>query len=152
MPAFVVFGFGVQFLLLAFFASHLWRWGIEGLLGRLVYGMGLVAVVLAIGFVVAGHPWYLAIAFVLYAVWSGFGAWVDIVRPISWRQPPRLSIVMPYATLLIASLLAFWIPLWWVDRALWVAFGVLYAAHTTLNVISHRVPPSTRSGSPSGRS
>ena len=45
---------------------------------------------------------------------------------------------MPYALLLIAALLAFWIPLWWVDRRLWVAFGVLYAAHTTLNVLSHR--------------
>ena len=54
MPAFVAFGFSVQFLLLAFFVAHRWRPSLEGRLGRLVYGMGLVAAILAVGYVVTG--------------------------------------------------------------------------------------------------
>jgi len=38
MPAFVAFGFSVQFLLLAFFVTHRWRPSLESRLGRLVYG------------------------------------------------------------------------------------------------------------------
>ena len=152
MLPFVIFGFTVQVLLLAFFAAHLWHWTAERSLGRLVYGAGAVAVLLAVAYLVSGEPWHLVMAFALYAAWSAFGALIDIVRPISWRQPARWSIVLPYAALLIASLLALWVPLWWVDRGLWVAFGVLYAAHTTLNVISHRGTPSSPPGSPSAGS
>lgn len=139
MPAFIVFGFASQILLLGFFATHLWRPAFEARLGRLVYGMGLVAVVLAAAFVAQAQPWYLVLAFVLYGAWSALGALVDVFRPIAWREPPRLSIVVPYAALLMAALLALWVPLWWEDRLLWVAFGLLYAAHTVLNLASHRI-------------
>ena len=138
MQAFTVFGFACQLLLLGFFAAHLWQPADEALLGRLVYGMGLVALVLAVAFIAQGQPWYLVLALVLYAAWSALGAFVDIVRPIAWREPPRLSILIPFAVLLTAALLALWVPLWWVDRRLWVAFGLLYAAHTMLNLASHR--------------
>ena len=138
MPAFTVFGFACQLLLLGFFAAHLWRPADEMRLGRLVYGMGPIALVLAVAFIAQGQPWYLVLALVLYAAWSALGAFVDIVRPIAWREPPRLSILIPFAVLLTAALLALWVPLWWVDRGLWVAFGLLYAAHTMLNLASHR--------------
>lgn len=138
MPAFVLFGFASQVLLLGFFAAHLWRPASEAWLGRLAYGMGLVAVVLGVAFVAQSQPWHLVLAFVLYAAWSALGTVVDIVRPTPWREPARLSILIPYAALLMAALLAFWVPLWWVDRGLWIAFGLLYAAHTSLNLLSHR--------------
>jgi len=138
MPVFTIFGFASQILLLGFFAAHLWRRAEDVRLGRLVYGMGVVALLLGIAFVAQGQPWYLVLAFALYAGWSALGAFVDIFRPIAWREPPRLSILIPYAGLLTAALLAFWVPLWWVDRRLWIVFGLLYAAHTTLNLASHR--------------
>ncbi len=137
----IAFGFTCQLVLLAFFAAHRWRPSAEAMIGRIVYGLGVVALVLAVSFGVAGQPWYLVLAFGLYATWTALGAWIDIVRPIPWRQPPRWPILLPYAALLIAALLAFWIPMWWVDRRLWVAFGVLYAAHTTLNILAHREAP-----------
>jgi hypothetical protein len=138
MAAFAVFGFTSQVLLLGFFATHLWRPAGEVWLGRLVYGMGLVALVLGVAFVAQGQPWYMVLAVALYAAWSALGAWVDILRPIAWREPPRLSILIPYAALLTAALIALWVPLWWEDRLLWIAFGLLYAAHTVLNLASHR--------------
>lgn len=138
MPAFVVFGLASQVLLLAFFGAHLWRPSVEMPLGRVVYAMGALAVVLAVAFAIDAQPWHLVLAFVLYALWSALGYFFDIVRPVSWREPARLPILVPYAALLTAALIALWVPLWWVDRVLWVAFGVLFAAHTTLNVLSHR--------------
>lgn len=137
----IVFGFTCQALLLAFFAAHRWRPAAESTIGRLVYGLGALALALAVSFAIADQPWYLVLAFGLYAAWAGLGAYIDIIRPVPWRQPPRWSILLPYAGLLITALLAFWMPLWWVDRRLWVAFGILYAAHTTLNIASHRGAP-----------
>ena len=138
MPAFVVFGFASQILLVAFFAAHLWRRANESWLGRMVYGLGIAAVVLGTAFVALGQPWYLVLAFGLYAAWSAFGTYVDVLRPIAWREPARLSILIPYAILLTVAQLALWVPLWWVDRLLWVAFAFLYAASTVLNLLSHR--------------
>ncbi len=140
----IVFGFTCQIALVAFFAAHRWRPSAEGALGGLVYGLGAVAFVCAVALAITGQPWNLVLAFGLYAAWAALGAWIDIVRPIPWRQPPRLTILLPYAGLLIGALLAFWIPLWWVDRRLWIAFGVLYAIHTILNLASHRGAPRGR--------
>lgn len=137
MAAFVLFGFTAQLMLLAFFSAYRWRPAYIGRFGRLVYGMGLVAAALAAAFIVMGQPWYLALALMLYAIWAVFGWVVDIARPVPWRRPPRWSILVPYAGLHIASLLALWVPLWYVDRGLWIAFGLLYAAYTILNITSH---------------
>jgi hypothetical protein len=135
--AFVVFGFVSQLLLLAFFAAYLWRPARAGRIGSVVYGFGLLGAVVAIALLVNGQPWSLALGPALFALWSAFGLEIDVVRPIAWRSPPRWAILLPYAGLLMAALIALWVPLWFVDRALWVAFGILYAAHTTLNVYTH---------------
>jgi hypothetical protein len=138
MAPFVVFGFVSQLFLVAFFAAHLWRPADEGRLGRLVYGMGIVALVLGAAYLAEGQAWNLVLAFALYAAWSALGVLIDVIRPIEWREPPRLSILVPYATLLTLALLAFWVPLWWVHPLLWIAFAVLYVLHTALNLFSHR--------------
>jgi hypothetical protein len=134
----VIFGFTCQALLLAFFAAHRWRPEREAVLGSLVYAMGIPAAALAVAYLVLGVPGHWPLAFGLYAAWAALGAWLDILRPIEWRVPPRWPILVSYALLLMAALFAFWIPLWWIDRGLWIAFGILYAAHTTLNIVSHR--------------
>jgi hypothetical protein len=151
VSAFVVFGFAVQLLLLAFFAAHLWRPTRAATFGHLVYAMGLLALGLAIAFVIERQPWHLVLAFVLYLAWSAVGATVDVIWPVEWRSPPRWSILVPYGALLIAALVALWIPLWWVDRRLWVGFGLLYAAHTILNVAAHHGTPTPQGGTRPGR-
>ena len=137
MTAFVVFGFAVQVLLIAFFVGLLVRAGWQPLVGRFVYGAGLVAAGLAVVFAVTGEPWHMILATGLYAAWALLGATVDLLRPIEWRNPPRWAVIATYAGLLMAALLVFWIPLWWIDWRLWVAFGVLYAIHTTINLWTH---------------
>jgi hypothetical protein len=137
MPAFVFFALATQALLLAFFAARRWRPGLSAPLGALAYGTGAVGFALAIGLAATGISWTYVVGPVLYAAWSLFGAVVDLIRPIEWRRPVRLSVLLPYVALLIVALFALWIPLWYVDLAYWALFGVLYAAHTTLNIGSH---------------
>lgn len=144
MLGFVVFGFTVQLALLAFFVARLRGWPAEAALGRVVYGLGAGAVVLGVLLLIEGEPWHLAAACALYAAWAGLGLAVDVVRPLAWREPSRWQVVVPYAALLTAALLAFWVPLWWVDPRLWVAFGVVYAAHTVLNLLAHRAARADR--------
>jgi len=135
-----VFGFIAQVALLGFFAAYRWVPAWAPGFGLLVYALGVPAALFAVTSPLLGLAWPAVAALGLYAAWSVFGAWIDVIRPIAWRVPPRWPILVPYALLLTASLLCFWVPLWFVDRALWVVFGLLYATHTTLNAASHRRP------------
>jgi hypothetical protein len=137
MSAFIVFAFASQLVLIAFFATYGRRRDLSAIAGRAVYALGVVAAVLAVVLAVDGQPSYLVAALGLYAAWAGFGTWIDIVHPIGWRVPPRWSIFIPYVALLTAAQIGMWIPLWYVDLRLWIAFGILYAIHTTLNISSH---------------
>ena len=135
---FVLFAFGMQVLLVLNFAARNWRPALERRYGWVIYALGVVAVLLAVVFALAGQPWCPVVAFLLYAAWAAFGFYADIYRKIEWRNPPRLSVMLPYVLLFIASQLAFWIPLWYVGRGYWAAYGVLYCANTGLNLYSHR--------------
>jgi hypothetical protein len=137
MPGFVAFAFASQLALIAFFATLGRRPNLSAAAGRIVYALGVVAAGLAIVLAIDGQPWYLVVALVLYAAWSALGTWIDIVHPIGWRVPPRWSIFIPYVTLLTAAQIGMWVSLWYVDLWLWIAFGILYAIHTTLNISSH---------------
>jgi hypothetical protein len=137
LSAFIVFAFASQIALVAFFATYGRRPDLSTVAGRVVYALGVVAAALAIALAVDGQPWYLVVALGLYAAWSALGTWIDIVHPIGWRVPPRWSIFIPYVALLTAAQIGMWMSLWYVDLRLWIAFGILYAIHTTLNVSSH---------------
>ena len=60
------------------------------------------------------------------------------------RRRPLAPGCRGLAGLLVASLLAFWIPLSCVVRRLRIAFGLRDAAPTTLNLASHREAPQAR--------
>jgi hypothetical protein len=136
-PLFIGFGFLEQVLLVLDFAARLWRPPLERRYGWLIYALGLPAGGLAILLAVSGAPGYQPLAFGLYAAWAGLGAWVDHVRPVAWRSPPRWRVFVPYVGLFTASQFAFWIPMWYVGLGAWLAFGALYALQTSLNLASH---------------
>jgi hypothetical protein len=135
---FVVFAFAVQVLLAFNFAARNWRPALERKYGWIIYALAIVAVLLAIVFPLGHQPAYAILAPLIYAVWAGFGFYVDTYRHIEWRNPPRLTVLVPYVLLFIASQFAFWIPLWYVGLGHWVAYGVFYVVNTALNLYSHR--------------
>jgi hypothetical protein len=136
--AFVVFAFGVQVLLVLDFAARNWRPALERKYGWVIYALAVVAVLLAMVFALGRQPAYAILAPLIYAVWAGFGFYVDTYRQIEWRNPPRWSVLVPYVLLFIASQFAFWIPLWYMGLGYWAAYTVLYVLNTALNLASHR--------------
>jgi D-alanyl-D-alanine carboxypeptidase len=136
-PVFVLFGFLVQVLLVADFAARRWRPTLERRYGWVIYTLGIPAAGLALYLWLDGAAWYQPLAFGLFGLWALFGAWVDYLRPVAWRTPPRWPVFLPYVGLFVTSLFAFWIPLWYVGLPVWLAFGALYAVHTGLNIASH---------------
>lgn len=135
---FVVFAFAVQVLLALNFTARNWRPALELKYGWIIYALAIVAVLLAIVFALGRQPGYAILAPLMYAVWAGFGYYVDMYRHIEWRSPPRYAVFVPYVLLFIASQFAFWIPLWYVGLGYWVAYAVLYFINTGLNIASHR--------------
>jgi hypothetical protein len=137
---FVILAFVIQVMLVGSFAARNWKPSIEEKLGWLVYGMGLPASVLGVLFLVNDQPWYYWTATLLFTVWAAFGYMVDVVLRVKWRNPPRWPIFIPYVVLFVSSLLAFWVPLWFIRPVLWIIYALLYAAHTALNMYSHFKP------------
>lgn len=136
---FVAFAFLVQVLLVLNFGARNWRPALERKYGWIIYGLGIVAVLLAVVFALRRQPAYAVVAFWVYALWAAFGYYVDTYRQIEWRRnPPRWSLLLPYVLLFIASQFAFWIPLWYVGLGYWAVYAVLYVLNTGLNIYSHR--------------
>ncbi len=56
---------------------------------------------------------------------------VDYVAPVEFRSPPRYEILVPYLVLFFGSILLMGLPMYWLDRSLWlvtVATSVLLLA------------------------
>lgn len=138
LALYVSFAFLVQALLIINFAARNWRPAIEQTYGWIIYGLGAPSVVLGAFMLVEDQPWFFVLPPFLYFVWAIFGYVVDLWRPVSWRMPPRWSIFVPYVGLFAASLLVFWGSMWSIGTIYWIAFGVMYVIHTTLNIYSHR--------------
>ncbi len=136
---FVAFAFGVQVLLVLNFAARNWRPALERRYGWVIYALGIVALLPAVVFARSGQPWSTVLAFLFYTAWAAFGFYVDTYRQIEWRNPLRLPVMLPYVFLFVAAQMAFWVPLWFVGRGYWIAYGVLYSVSTTLNWYSHRL-------------
>jgi hypothetical protein len=45
---------------------------------------------------------------------------VDYVRPVEFRSPPRCSILAPYLVLFFGAILLMGLPMFWLDRGLWL--------------------------------
>ncbi len=135
---FVAFGLLSQVGLLLYFAARRWRPILERRWGWLMYAFGLPAAGIALlGIATSARPEQV-LAFGLFAVWAAFGVLIDLRLGIKWRNPVRPGICATYIGLFTAAQFAFWIPLWWIGRELWLAFAVVFAVQTTVNVLGHR--------------
>ena len=61
----------------------------------------------------------------------------DFVMQIQFRNPLRLSIVIPYVLLYLSTVMFYWWPLARLGRPLWVTGGILFVIATILNITSH---------------
>lgn len=134
---FVFTAFFIQIVLLVYFAIRKWDFDLAMQWGWLVYALALPAVIVSLVLLIAGKPWYLWAAGFLYVVWAIFGYVVDIARPIAWRSPVYLPVLLPYVLLYLASQMFYWWPLGTIQRSLWFIYAVLFVVSTIFNVSSH---------------
>ncbi len=135
---YVGFAFLIQALLIINFTARNWKPEIERGYGWIIYALGAPSVILSALMYVEDQPWFFVVPPLLYFIWAVFGFFVDLWRPIAWRTPPRWSIFVPYVGLFAASLILFWVSMWYVNLIYWIAFGVMYVVETILNIYSHR--------------
>lgn len=105
--------------------------------GWIVYALCIPAVVISVILMRGGKPWWQWLGGFLFALWAGFGFWIDYVRQIEWRAPILPAVMAPYVTLYLATVMFYWWPLARLNRGLWAAYTVLFVIATVLNITSH---------------
>ena len=114
-----------------FFESYTLRYG------WIVYALCIPAVVISILLLRGGKNWVYWIGGFLFAVYACFGFWVDYIARIQFRNPVRLTVLIPYACLYLVTVMFYWWPLYRLNRTLWAVYAALYVIATILNVSSH---------------
>ena len=135
---FVVWAFLFQIVLIVhfavrkpFFESYTKRFG------WIVYAICIPAAAISITLLRGGKPWSFWLGGFLFVAYAAFGYWVDFVAQIQFRNPLRLSILLPYVFLYLATVMFYWWPLWPLSRPLWFLYTILYVIATVLNIKSH---------------
>lgn len=137
--AFVVFAFLMQLLLIAHFALRRWRFDLAMKMGWLYSLLGISGFLLGVALLLAGKPWYMALAGFLTAIWAALGFYVDRVKGIEWRAPICWPVFIPYILLYLGAQMFFWWPLLRIYPPLFYIFMILYIISTGLNAVSHPV-------------
>jgi hypothetical protein len=136
--SFVIWAFLFQIILVIHFTLRKWRFDIAMRYGPIVYALGIPAAVLSVILLLGGKTWSLWIGGFIYLVWGIYSYWVEYVRKIQWRNPPRWTIFGPYIFLYLATIMFYWWPLALFSRPLWIAYAVLFVISTVLNTTSHK--------------
>lgn len=135
---FALFGLASQAILVAFFAARRWAPRHGGWLGRCAYGFAALGLPVGLWLALDGQSYRLVAGPLLLAAWAGLGAVVDLWRPRPWRGPRvDWTVMVPFVTLYFFAQMFLWWPLWDLARGAWLAFGILFAANTALNLRGH---------------
>jgi len=135
---FIVVSFAFQFMLICHFALRRWRFDQAIHYGWIVYAASIPAALVSIYFLFSGISWSIWLGGFIYLVWASYGYYVEYIQHIEWRTPIRLSILVPYITLYLATVMFYWWPLALIDKPLWYFYGVLFLISTALNINSHQ--------------
>lgn len=135
---FIVWAFFFQIVLIVhyairkpFFESYTLKYG------WLVYALCIPAVVISLILLRGGKSWSFWLGGFLFLLFAAFGYWVDYVMKIQWRNPLRISIMVPYVLLYLSTVMFYWWPLGNLSRPLWFASAILFVIGTILNITSH---------------
>jgi hypothetical protein len=135
---FIAFGLGTQALLLCYFAARRWSPSLATRFGWVVYALSALGLPLGVWLLADGQSWRLFVGPLLVAAWAAYGAYVDLLRPRTWRVPIDWSILAPYVALYLSGQMFMWWPLWTIERSAWLAYLALFIPSTILNIAGHR--------------
>jgi hypothetical protein len=135
---FVVWAFFFQIVLVVHFALRkrfFERYTLK--VGRIVYALSIPAIAISIVLLLGGKTWSFWLGGFLFLVYAAYGYHIDYVKGIQWRKPVRPSIMVPYVSLYLSTVMFYWWPLGLLNRSLWIVFAALFVVSTILNVTSH---------------
>lgn len=135
---FIFTSFGIQIILLIYFAVRKWDFDLAMRWGWIVFLLAIPAFIVSISLLRAGRSWDQWLGGFLFSAWAVFAFIVDTVQQISWRSPIYPPVFVPYVFLYLSSLMFYWWPLGTIQRPLWFIYAVLFVISTILNVTSHR--------------
>lgn len=135
---YIITAFLFQVALITHFALRKWRFDQAIRYGRVVYALSIPAVAVSIVFIFNHQPWFLWLGGLLYLIWAVYGYWIEYVREIEWRNSLRWSVLVPYITLYLATVMLYWWPVAQIYKPLWYVFTLLFISSTFLNVTSHK--------------
>lgn len=135
---FVLWAFLFQVILIIHFALRKWRFETAVRFGWIVYAASLLAVIISLLLLFGGQPWSFWLGGFIYFIWAVYGYFIEYVRKIRWRNPPRWSILGPYVILYLATIMFYWWPLALISRPLWYVYAILFVISTALNLASHK--------------
>jgi hypothetical protein len=93
---------------------------INRLLGTVMIALAIPAAVALVAFLRAGAGWLYWIGPAVYLVFVVVELLVDYVRPVEFRSPPRRGILVPYLLLFFGAILLMGLPMFNLDRKLWL--------------------------------
>lgn len=104
------------------FLSRVWTGNraINHLLGYAIVALAAPAAVALVAFVRAGAGWRHWIGPAVYLAFVVFMVAVEYVWPVEFRSPVRTSILVPYLLLFFGSILLMGLPMFRMDRRLWL--------------------------------
>jgi phosphatidylserine synthase len=89
-------------------------------LGYVMIGLAAPAGLALIAFVRTRAEWQLWIGPAVYLAFIALMIAVDYVSPVEFRSPARYSILVPYLVLFFGSILLMGIPMFRINRGLWM--------------------------------
>lgn len=135
---FIITAFLFQGILITHFALRKWRFEIAIRYGPIVYALSLPAAMVSTLLMVNHAAYDFCISGYLYLIWAIFGYWVEYVNGSTWRNPVRWSVLVPYISLYLATVMFYWWPLALIHKPLWYIYTPLFLASTYLNATSHK--------------
>jgi hypothetical protein len=135
---FIIWAFFIQIALIAHFAIRkpLYESYTEKY-GWIVYALSIPAAVISLVILLGGKPWSFWLGGFIFLIYAAYGYRIDYIKKIEWRKPLDKSILFPYVTLYLATVMFYWWPVGILNRSLWMVYAVLFVIATYLNVTSH---------------
>ena len=104
--------------------------------GLLIAALAVPATVALWGLAREGNPWWIGPA--VFDVFVMLMLVVDYLRPVEWRHPARPTILVPYLLLFFGAILLMGIPMYSLNRGLWLVTVATTVALLTAMVVAIR--------------
>ena len=86
--------------------------------GWIIYTLSIPAVMVSIILLQGGKSWSFWLGGFLFLIYAIYGYYIDYVKQIPWREPMDLSIMFPFVTLYLSTVMFYWWPLTLISRRL----------------------------------